>query len=59
MTTRSRPPCRPRMRGLQGKPKRLSSYTTSRDATAFIGCCGVAWSRQVGPRPVTEAPFDY
>ena len=32
MTTRSPPPVRPRMRGLPGKPKRHSSYTTSGDA---------------------------
>jgi hypothetical protein len=31
MTSRSRPPGRPRMRGLPGKTRRLSSYTTSWD----------------------------
>jgi hypothetical protein len=31
MTSRSRPPCRPRMRGLQGKTRHFSSYTTSWD----------------------------
>ena len=37
MTSRSRPPGRPRMRGLPGKPKHISSYTTSRDAARNRG----------------------
>ena len=37
MTSRSRPPCRPRMRGLQGQTRHFSSYTTSWDTAVHQG----------------------